>query len=251
MRPAATALLLALLPTAPAPAQQPAPTAATPPPAAGAPTETPPAPAESTTVKGTLPDLAGRWLLLMRLATTPGQAAVQVLRFLDVRAGEGGLQVSDRSVGLPQAMAERQKKPGGSWAPSAEDLKELAAAWDDLPVQERWLSSIAIELNGSDQFDDVLSKEPTTKDARWALRETFLYREGTGRPAREFTAIGAREQTPAGWTGTAALVILAMAPFPVPIALRGDFDLYRIETPARGFLSRLGAIFSGCGRLDD
>jgi len=207
----------------------------------------PTAPTQTTEVRGTVPDLSGRWLVALRLGTTQRNPAVVTLRFWDVTAPGGVPRVEDRPVRLPPAMAERQKQAGVTWTPTPADLRELVAAWNDLPVEERGVATVKTEIDEKSRFDDLLKSEEAARDAAWALRQTVTFQPGGGRPVRELVVLGIDAQTPTGFRGKAALVMLAMAPFPVPISLRGTVDMYRLEE-RRGLVARMLDTLSGCGR---
>jgi len=64
-----------------------------------------------------------------------------------------------------------------------------------------------------------------------------------------YSVFGVRNYTPTVFGGTAIIATLAVAPFPMPITLKGDFQAYRLgEVAPRSVFQRLSDLFSGCGR---
>lgn len=212
------------------------------------PEETPPIP-QTTELQGTVPDLRGRWLVVLRLGTAADQPAIFIPRFWDVEGTAAEPRVLERFVRLPADMAGRQKETGVQWVPTTADLAELKRGWQTLPPEtDRPLASLKTELVERSRFDELMTKEDALSAAQWGVRQTAEFQPGQARPVREITLLGIEETTPGGFRGKAAYVMLAMAPFPVPVALRGTVDLYRVEAPERGFLGRLMDAFAGCGR---
>lgn len=206
---------------------------------------------QTTEVQGSVPDLRGRWLVLLRLGTAADQPAILIPRFWEVDETGGGPRVLERFVRLPAAMAGRQKETGVQWVPAAADLDELARGWGALPPEDRPLASLKTELVERGRFDELLKGEEALGAAQWAVRQTAEFQPGQSRPVREITIVGVEDTTPTGFRGKAAYVMLAMAPFPVPVALRGTVDLYRLDAPKRGFFRGILDAFAGCGRAGE
>jgi len=77
------------------------------------------------------------------------------------------------------------------------------------------------------------------------IKETF---SGTQPVKSTISVYGVRERTEQGLAGTFVTSSLAMAPFPIPITLKGDFQAYRIDATPRAGLGRLLDLFAGCRR---
>jgi hypothetical protein len=208
-------------------------------------------PTESTTVKGTLPDdFEGRWLLVCKvgIGSGPGRA---VGSLWEVTRKDGQLNLDERLVVFPpaqvQAMEEANQKSGGDWTPTPADIDVVRAGWDTLPPEGRGVKTIAHELFGPDGYDDAIKAEPKTKDALWIGRQVYEFGPGGGRPIKQVNVLSALTKTDGGYTGNYTSVVVAAAPFPIPIKFDGTFKLIRLgNPPARGFLARLLDVFSGC-----
>ncbi len=203
---------------------------------------------QTTEVQGTVPDLRGRWLILVRLGTSADQPAVITPRFWDVALEGGHPRVEERFVALPTAVAARQKEAGVHWTPSPADLEEIARSWNELPAEDRGVVAVKTELVERARYDEVLTAEQALGGSEWAVRQTCEFRPGEGRPAREVSLLGIEASTATGFRGKAAYVMVAMAPFPIHVALRGTVDLYRLDAPKPGLLQRILGLFAGCGR---
>jgi hypothetical protein len=222
------------------------------PPATAAPTTAPPAAApaeveETTRVEGEFPDtLAGRWLFV---GTIKPQGPVPLTRLLEIRHGAEHLEVLLHHVELPADVSQRAQSAGAgnTWVPTPDDLAEIARQWDELkPPAYLQHGSIQHELLRPDAYPHEFNESFGGTEFAIVTRETFVGRN----PVKStFTAYGVREQTPGGLAGNFASISVAAAPFPIPIAVSGDFKAYRLaDAPPRGFLEWLLDWFRGCGR---
>jgi hypothetical protein len=238
MRHAALVLLL-VLPTL-APAEEPAT------PATLAPV------AEKTDVEGTVPaDITGRWFVVTQIKLPTG-AVTPAGRLLEIARGAGHLELHVRRAELPASVSAKLKEtPPGAfvWVPADGDLREVAERWDELPAVPADYTSVESKLIGADAFPREFQVDQTTKGASFAIsiREAFT---GSQRVQSVYTVLGVREHREGRFSGTFIMTTIAVAPFPIPITLKGDFQAYRVaaapEPPSmwRRFLDT----FSGCGR---
>ncbi len=234
MRPSFTALLIALM------------LAASPAPSADPPTQ------YTTDVKGTVPDLNGRWFAVSHIAV-PGnaQGTVTVATFWDVATVDGKTAFSLHYVQPPQAMREAMRQANldrRPWNPSPEDLAALRDGWATLEPEQRGAAKVATTITGRDGFTDVLANDEAMKDAQWVVQISVDYTPGPQRPMKDVMLYGAKESLPDGWSGAYASATIAGAPVPIPIAFKGTFRTYRLNAPSSGLLARLFGMFSGCGR---
>lgn len=215
----------------------------------------PPAPPAAVSQKseslGTLPDFAGRWLVLADLHL-PDDRHLNVPHFWDVTMVDGKPVIDDRQVGLPpeqKAAMTAANEKHVTWVPTATDLEAIREQWATLPAEDRGIASLEHRLVGKDAFDDMLKNEELMQDADWVIQQAGDFRPNEGRPVREVLVWGGLEQTPEGYTGNHMSVAVAAAPFPIPISFKGTFRMYRMESlPERGLVARLFDVFAGCGR---
>jgi hypothetical protein len=209
-------------------------------------------PEQTTEIVGTVPDLAGRWLIVARIEVAPQSAlAATTTALWDVTMADGKPVVTLRQVDLPQALRDSVEKAGAAhaaWEPTARELADLGEAWASLPAAERGIGHVDTKITGSDAFDDVMKGEERMKGARFVIQQVVDFRPGTGRPIKDVYIYGALEQRPDGWSGNYMSASVAPTPVPIPITLKGTFRAYRLESAGRGLLARLLDVFSGCGR---
>jgi hypothetical protein len=202
-----------------------------------------------TTVDGTAPDIAGRWLLLTSVGI--GTSAKKILAsVLDVRRSDDRLEIRERHVVLPPAQKEALRRGneelGGVWAPTASDLDAIERAWDSLEIEERGIAKMTHQVTGRDAFDDDLKNDALTKDALWVIRQSYVFFPGGSRPTNHANLIAPlRREDDGGYSGNYLAVAVAAAPFPIPIKFEGTFRLIPIGR-TRSWWARIGDFFAGC-----
>jgi hypothetical protein len=202
-----------------------------------------------TVALGTLPPLAGRWMILNDLDLA-GHLRV-VPAFWQITEKDGKPVVVERFVALPLDLTkalEKENTAGEKWEPTDDELARLRTEWDDLPDQMRGVAHVKTELWGKDAFTDQIKKEDVDH-AQWVVRQTYEFMPGGNRPVRQVNVFAADATTPRGFSGRYSGVAVAVAPFPIPIPYKGTFRMIRLDpAPATGFLARLAEMFKGCGR---
>ncbi len=230
------------------PAQPPAQAPAQP---TGRPAEAPPT--FTTEVKGTVPDLTGRWLIVAQVNLPQGTGSgVGVASFWEVAPVDGKPALTLRWVGLPPAQRQAldaANKETRAWEPTVADLQDVRDAWDTLPPEPRGAASVATTISGADAFSEEMRGDAAMKDSLFIVQQLVSFHPGPQRPMRDVLVYGAKERLPDGFRGNYASATVAAAPFPIPISFAGTFRMYRLESvPARGLLARLLGVFAGCGR---
>jgi hypothetical protein len=220
-------------------------------------TETTPTgpPVQETVVRGTVPgELVGRWMAV-GWVELPGERDRTVPSLWEVTRKDGQLVLTIRFAGLPPELAKAlgdantaEKK----WVPQTADLAQLAAAWDRLPYADPDMVSVENELVGRDAFDGSFKREPKTANAAWAIRQSERFHPKAGGAMQTINVYGVLEPRDGGYSGNFTTATIAAAPLPIPIALNGTFQMYRIaggETgESGGFFARLMDTLRGCGR---
>jgi len=225
-------------------------TEATPPAAAPAALKASKIPSQKTIVHGTVPDLAGKWLILFDLVL--GEQKRTIAQLIEVRSKDGTVDVVEYFVNLPDTLAAQIDQEGNAgmyWQPTAEQLGAIPTDFAGLADANRGVALVENEIWGQDAFDDAIKKEPDVKDARWVFRQTYAFEPGGQRPVKHVNVFGALEPDGSGWKGNAVAGSLAVAPFPVPISYKGTFRMIRLDEapePA-GWIARILAMFTGCG----
>ncbi len=211
------------------------------------------APKFTTKVQGTVPDLAGRWLVVTQVRPPQGGSMVfTVAQPWEVTIVDGQPQVVLRFVKLTPPLEEQlaaANKESRVWEPTGAQLDEVRDAWSSLPPNDRGADTVETVLIGKDSFPDAVKNDADMKDAQFLIQININYRPGAQRPIRDVLLYGVTGSDDRGYHGNYASATIAAAPVPIPIALKGTFRLYRLDgAHAPGLLRRILDMFSGCGR---
>jgi hypothetical protein len=226
------------------------------PPLAGAadePAPAEPAPTYTTEVKGTVPELVGRWFVVSQLSLPQGDQPVAVVpSFWEVTAPEGKPTLTVRFVKPPPSIGdaiEAANKERRTWEPGLQELQALRDGWNTLAPEDRGVATVETTVTGKDAFTDAIESDEKMKDAQFLIQVIINFSPGGQRPMKDVLLYGAKESQTDGWRGSYASATLAAAPFPIPISFVGTFRMYRLESvPRRGLLERILDLFAGCGR---
>jgi hypothetical protein len=135
-------------------------------------------------------------------------------------------------VAFPKAMqdtidkAQREEK---AWVPKDKDLVQLKTGWSTLkPSGRDEISKIEWKVMSHDKYDDNLQSDETTKDAKFTIsgNEEMLPKPNV--PKTNIVIYGADEITGNLITGKHTRAMMASAPFPLPIEMKGTFRMYRV-----------------------
>lgn len=209
-------------------------------------------PVSSTQIQGTVPDLTGRWLVVTQVMTGEGRPAGGLTSLWNVTSAGGKPQLELRWAPLPAPLEQALQtanKEGQSWEPSADQVAQLRDAWDALPAEDRGAAKVETTLTGKDAFTDAIKADERLRDAEFLVQIVVDYAPGPSRPIKDVMLYGVVEPQPYGYRGNYASATIAAAPFPIPIALKGTFRLYRVDpVQPPGLLQRILGMFAGCGR---
>src|SRR2546430_8688596 len=205
---------------------------------------------QETTVRGTPPDLAGRWLAVTWIEL--GQDTVRnVATPWDITERDGRLQLTVLFVELAvvKEAIDKANADRVAWRPTREELARVLASWDQLPPIEPHLARVRHEISARDGFADEVKAEPRTKDAIWVVSQRHDA-DPSGAPLmRQAMGYAALAAADGAYTGNYAGGGLAAAPVPIPLSFKGTFRLCRLtgEPKPRGLLARLLDALAGCG----
>ena len=242
-------MLLGVAPLGRAQTEAPAPEAP-PPPSTTPPSTAPTAVPITTDVQGKIPrDIVGRWLAVCQVKLQTG-AARPITRLFEIREGPEHLEIAlggDIPTPVNQHLTAAMNE-GRFWTPTAEDLREVNEKWRPARIDSRNYAKVENRLLGSDAFPPEFTEDETTKGSQFAIAIKEMFSGGQA-VRTTYSVFGVRNYTPTVFSGTAIIATLAVAPFPVPITLKGDFQAYRLgEVAPRSVFQRLSDLFSGCGR---
>jgi hypothetical protein len=171
--------------------------------------------------------------------TVEGEAKVLVPTIPPIRMpGEGDdVDVFLLDVKLPKAIDESLQKAAltqSPWTPSAEDLKLLGASWNKLektpPPGE--FSKVEWKVTAKEKFDEQMQNDPMMQGARVVITGNQEIIPGPGRPTQNIIVFAARDIGADKIEGKHVRAMMAGAPFPMPIEMKGNFTMYKVaEVP--------------------
>ena len=223
-------------------------------PAEQAPPEETGPPKQEAVSAGTLPeDLLGRWLVVGWVGIRDDEHAKTTTGLWNVTLEDAQIVFNENYREMPKRIAgllTDANSEDKAWRPTPQDLSELASAWDTLPERDPKIATQRNEIYGKDGFDRDFQNEEQTKNAIWAARQTAFFRRSAAPSVRSINVFGATEARDGGYAGNYTAATIAAAPFPIPITLKGKFQMYRVSGPIepkskKGFWASL---FSGCGK---
>ncbi|HEY2386096.1 MAG TPA: hypothetical protein VGK30_03980 [Candidatus Binatia bacterium] len=134
-----------------------------------------------------------------------------------------------------QAGIEKAQHENKIWAPSAKELAELKTGWSTLkPSGKDEISKIDWKVIAHDKYDDNFQMDPTTQNAKFAIsgNEEMLPKPNV--PKTNIIIYGADDIKPNMITGKHTRAMMATAPFPIPIEMKGTFRMYRVADLPKG-----------------
>ena len=208
-------------------------------------------PTEKTDIEGTVPrDILGRWLVVTQIKL-PSGAITPTARMIEIRRGREHPEVFLPRGELPESLSTKTRQAAAAsqpWTPADGDLHAVAEQWDTLVPVAADYRSIESKLVGADAYSHEFQVDETTKGSSFAItiREAF---SGAQPLQSTYSVFAVRQQRDARLEGTFVMSSIAVAPFPIPITLKGDFQAYRVAAaPAPSWWQRFLDVFSGCRR---
>jgi hypothetical protein len=213
--------------------------------------DSPPAVAETTVVKGRIPDdLVGRWFVVHDARLPTGKLR-PFGRLIEVRPGTEHVELHLHRVEPPDVFKrslDRSAVLNQPWEPGRDELDGLKEQWDELTPIPGDLDHIENELYAPDAFTEDMKRDEETRGSDLAIVTKEIF--SGAQPVKSTIAVyGIRDKNPAEFAGSFVSTSIATAPFPVPITLRGVFRAYRVgPLPERSWMARVLDLFRGCGR---
>ena len=172
-----------------------------------------------------------------------------VARTWEIRQGAGRVELILGRRPLPGRVTEEIDAAGAHgahWTPDAQALREIAEEKDGAPGGDAPdYRGIETKLVGADAYPPELREDEVTKGSELAISVVENF-SGTQGVIRSYTIYGVRVREATTLAGGFVNTLLAAAPTPLPITLKGDFTAYRLgDSRPHSWLERL---FSGCQR---
>src|SRR5262249_12883280 len=136
----------------------------------------------TTTVQGTVPDLAGRWLLVGYVGLQKNEGpAFPISLGWNITQPHGKLNVVSRYGGLPpgaKAAFDAAVSQEAPWELTEEQLHELRDGWDTVAPDRPPIASIETAIGGPDAPGDLVKTDPTMADALFTFAMVINYTPG-------------------------------------------------------------------------
>jgi hypothetical protein len=177
----------------------------------------------TTTVQGTVPDLAGRWLVVGYVGLQKNEGpAFPISLGWNITQSHGKLNVVSRYGGLPpgaKAAFDAAVSQEAPWEPTEEQLHELRDGCDTVAPDRPPIASIETAIGGPDAPGDLVKTDPTIADALFTIAMVINYTPGQ-RVTKDVMLFAAKEPAGDGYRGSYAGVTVANSPSIAPS--RGD-----------------------------
>jgi hypothetical protein len=145
-------------------------------------------------------------------------------------------------VMLPQSIQEsitKSQQAQMRWVPTDKDLALLRSSWSTLKRNERdEYSKIDWKVVSAANFDTGLKTDTAVRGSRFAITSNQQMLPRPGQPSTNILVFGVRKDTGQTLSGGHVRAMMATAPFPIPIDMKGSFTMYRFadlpkSTPAK------------------
>jgi hypothetical protein len=127
--------------------------------------------------------------------------------------------------------AQHADKP---WVPTDKDLALLKSSWNTLkPSGRDEFSKIEWKVQTSDKFDDNFKIDATTKDAKVVITGNQEMIPKPNVPKTNIVVFALEDLKGGVLSGKHTRAMMASAPFPIPIEMRGTFKMYKLVDAAK------------------
>lgn len=148
------------------------------------------------------------------------------------------LEVYLLDLQLPKSVEESLQKAQDAqitWKPTEKDLATMKADWKTLkPVGRDEYTKIQWKVTAASEFDDQLKQDQSLTDAKFAIVSNQDMVPKPTQPKNNILVYGAENVTPDHIWGKHVRAMMASAPFPIPIELKGRYDMYKIDDLPQG-----------------
>jgi hypothetical protein len=122
--------------------------------------------------------------------------------------------------------AQKAEEP---YEPSDKELALLRSSWQTLtPVKETEYSRIEWKVTAAEHYDQGHQIDPSVQGSTFAISGTQSMVPRPGQPNKNIVVYGVREASDKVMSGGHVRAMMATAPFPIPIELKGDFKMIKV-----------------------
>jgi hypothetical protein len=205
---------------------------------------------QTTEVGGKIPaEFLGRWVAFAHVKLPSGLLR-HFARLWEIREGDEHYELLLQRGNVPQEISRKlddATAAGEPWEASPEDIKLISERWDQLMTNSGAAGKIENKLLAAGSYPPEFERDVVTKGSEYAIVFNEVFGGGNQSISRTYSIFAVRKREPDRMTGTFITSSMAMAPFPIPITLKGDFEAYRVGKPTPpSFIQRVLRVFSGC-----
>ncbi len=135
-------------------------------------------------------------------------------------------------VALPQPIQEaidKAVKAEKPWTPTEKDLELLKSSLNDLkPSGRDEYSKIEWKVITKDKYEENYQIDPTTKDAKFLISANEEMIPKPNVPKTNVIVYGVEQAKGDVLSGKHTRAMMASAPFPIPIEMKGTFKMYKV-----------------------
>jgi hypothetical protein len=129
-----------------------------------------------------------------------------------------------------QGSVDQAQKAEKAWVPSAKQLAQLKSSWSTLKTKTPpEYGKIEWKVTSADKFDDNLNTDEQTKGAKFVISGNEEMIPKPGVPKTNILVFGVRKIQPDVLEGGHVRAMMATAPFPLPIEMKGTFKMYKVS----------------------
>jgi hypothetical protein len=151
---------------------------------------------------------------------------------------EDYFDVSLIDVDMPkdiQDSVDQAQKADKPWVPSAKQLAELKSSWSTLKTKApSEYGKIEWKVTSADKYDDNLQTDEQTKGSKFVISGNEEMIPKPGVPKTNVLVFGVRKIQPDVLEGGHVRAMMATAPFPLPIEMKGTFKMYKVTELPNG-----------------
>ena len=128
-----------------------------------------------------------------------------------------------------QDSVDQASKAEKAWVPSAKQLAALKSSWSSLkPKTPSEYGKIEWKVTSADKYDDNLNTDEQTKGSKFVISGNEEMIPKPGVPKSNVLVFGVRKIQPDVLEGGHVRAMMASAPFPLPIEMKGTFTMYKV-----------------------
>jgi hypothetical protein len=151
----------------------------------------------------------------------------------DPAAGQGDqVEIFLLDVPMPKTIDEAiqsAQKAEQPFEPTPEQLALLGSSWQSLtPKKDTEYNRIEWKVSAEKYYDQGMKLDPNMEGSTFAITGTQGMLPRPGQPDRNIVVYAVQKTDPKQLSGKHVRAMMATAPFPIPIEMKGNFIMYKV-----------------------